>query len=115
MRSPAVALLIAALSLGVSAPASAQAWRNCIPNSMGPGGCDSMGPGGGLSMGPGGGQSMGPGGGLSMGPGGGQSMGPGGGQSMGPGGGQSIMRDRQYGLDPNTMRPYSCSQGGRCY
>jgi len=56
----------------------AQAWKDCVRNSMGPGGCESMGPGGGMSMGPGGGQSMGPGGGQSMGPGGGQSMGPGG-------------------------------------
>lgn len=103
--------LTMALSLGV---AEAQSWRNCTPGSMGPGGCDSMGPGGGQSMGPGGGQSMGPGGGRSMGPGGGQSMGPGGGQSMGPGGGQSMDRDRRLGLDPNTLRPYPCSQGGRC-
>jgi hypothetical protein len=84
----------------------AQAWRDCVPNSMGPGGCESMGPGGGLSMGPGGGQSMGPGGGLSMGPGGGQSMGPGGGLSMGPGGGLAIDRDRSRGLDTRTMRPF---------
>lgn len=26
--------------------ANAQAWRNCVPNSIGPGGCDSIGPGG---------------------------------------------------------------------
>jgi hypothetical protein len=97
-----------------SANVFAQAWRNCIPGSMGPGGCESMGPGGGQSMGPGGGMSMGPGGGMSMGPGGGQSMGPGGGQSMGPGGGQALDRDRTKGLDTNTLRPYPCSQGGRC-
>jgi hypothetical protein len=106
--------LFAAVTLLSSANVMAQAWRNCVPGSMGPGGCESMGPGGGQSMGPGGGQSMGPGGGQSMGPGGGQSMGPGGGQSMGPGGGQSFDRDRTRGLDPNTMRPYPCSQGGRC-
>ncbi len=106
--------VISAVVLFSSANVTAQAWRNCVPGSMGPGGCESMGPGGGQSMGPGGGQSMGPGGGLSMAPGGGQSMGPGGGQSMGPGGGQSFDRDRTRGLDPNTMRPYSCSQGGRC-
>ena len=68
----------------------AQAWRDCVPNSMGPGGCESMGPGGGLSMGPGGGQSIGPGGGLSM----------------GPGGGLAIDRDRSRGLDTRTMRPF---------
>ena len=70
--------------------ASAQAWRNRVPNSIGPGGCDSIGPGGGQSIGPGGGLSIGPGGGLSIGPGGGQSIGPGGGQSIGPGGGQAL-------------------------
>ncbi|MSQ68602.1 MAG: hypothetical protein EXR83_10475 [Gammaproteobacteria bacterium] len=84
----------------------AQAWRDCIPGSIGPGGCDSIGPGGGLSIGPGGGQSIGPGGGLSIGPGGGQSIGPGGGQSIGPGGGQSLLRDRSKGLNPDTLRPY---------
>jgi hypothetical protein len=84
-----------------------QAWRNCVPNSIGPGGCDSIGPGGGQSIGPGGGLSIGPGGGLSIGPGGGQSIGPGGGQSIGPGGGQSLGRDRSRGLDPDTLRPYS--------
>jgi hypothetical protein len=97
-----------------SGDVSAQAWRNCIPNSIGPGGCDSIGPGGGRSIGPGGGGSIGPGGGLSIGPGGGQSIGPGGGQSIGPGGGQSMNRDRSFGLDTNTMRPYPCSAGGRC-
>ena len=62
--------------------ASAQSWRDCVRNSIGPGGCESIGPGGGLSIGPGGGQSIGPGGGLSIGPGGGMSIGPGGGQSQ---------------------------------
>jgi hypothetical protein len=85
---------------------NAQAWRDCIPNSIGPGGCDSIGPGGGRSIGPGGGLSIGPGGGLSIGPGGGQSIGPGGGQSIGPGGGQSLLRDRTRGLNADTMRPY---------
>lgn len=91
--------------------AVAQAWRNCIPNSIGPGGCDSIGPGGGQSIGPGGGMSIGPGGGLSIGPGGGQSIGPGGGQSIGPGGGQAIDRDRSRGLNPDTMRPYDTGIG----
>lgn len=97
-----------------STSADAQAWRDCIPNSIGPGGCDSIGPGGGKSIGPGGGLSIGPGGGLSIGPAGGQSIGPGGGQSIGPNGGQAIDRDRTKGLDPNTMRPYPCNRGGKC-
>lgn len=59
-----------------------QAWRDCIPNSIGPGGCDSIGPGGG------------------------RSIGPGGGQSIGPGGGKSLLRDRTRGLNTDTMRPY---------
>ena len=75
-----------------------QAWRDCVPGSIGPGGCDSIGPGGGQSIGPGGGQSIGPGG--------GQSIGPGGGQSIGPGGGKSLLRDRSRGLNTDTMRPY---------
>ena len=87
-------------------PGQGQAWRNCIPDSIGPGGCDSIGPGGGQSIGPGGGQSIGPGGGLSIGPGGGQSIGPGGGLSIGPGGGLAIDRDRSRGLDTQTMRPF---------
>ncbi len=91
-----------------------RAWRDCVPNSIGAGGCDSIGPGGGRSIGAGGGQSIGPGGGQSIGSGGGQSIGPGGGQSIGPGGGQAMTRDRRFGLDPNTLRPYPCSAGGRC-
>lgn len=90
------------------------AWKLCTPNSIGPGGCDSISPGGGQSIGPGGGQSIGPGGGQSIGPGGGQSIGPGGGQSIAPGGGQSMMRDRRFGLNPDTMRPYTCVEGGPC-
>ena len=90
---------------------SQQAWRDCTPGSIGPGGCDSIGPGGGRSIGPGGGMSIGPGGGLSIGPGGGQSIGPGGGQSIGPGGGKSIMRDRSRGLNTDTMRPYNNPYG----
>lgn len=31
--------------------ANAEAWRDCIPNSIGPGGCDSIGPGGGKALG----------------------------------------------------------------
>ncbi len=85
-----------------SSSAHAQAWRDCIPNSIGPGGCDSIGPGGGQSIGPGGGQSIGPGGGRSIGPGGGQSIGPGGGLSIGPGGGLAIDRDRSRGLSAFT-------------
>lgn len=30
--------------------ANAQSWRDCVPNSIGPGGCDSIAPGGGMSM-----------------------------------------------------------------
>jgi hypothetical protein len=92
--------------MAVPSASSAQAWRNCVPNSIGPGGCESIGPGGGRSIGPGGGQSIGPGGGQSIGPGGGQSIGPDGGRSIGPGGGLSINRDRRYGLNPNTGQPY---------
>jgi hypothetical protein len=44
-------ILIALLLLACGA-ANAQAWRNCVPNSIGPGGCDSIGRGGGLSIGP---------------------------------------------------------------
>jgi hypothetical protein len=99
-------LVCAALLMFCSA-AYAQAWRDCVPNSIGPGGCDSIGPGGGQSIGPGGGQSIGPGGGLSIGPGGGQSIGPGGGQSIGPGGGKALDRDRTRGLNTDTMRPYN--------
>jgi hypothetical protein len=94
------------LVLFLSTTALAQSWRECTPNSIGPGGCDSIGPGGGKSIGPGGGQSIGPGGGLSIGPGGGQSIGPGGGQSIGPDGGKSLTRDRSKGLNTDTMRPY---------
>ena len=72
-------LLVAILACG---SVQAQAWRNCIPDSIGPGGCDSIGPGGG------------------------QSIGPGGGLSIGPGGGLAIDRDRSRGLDPRTMRPF---------
>lgn len=78
--------------------AIAQAWKNCIPGSIAPGGCDSIAPGGG--------KSIAPGGGLSIGPGGGFSIEPGGGQSIGPGGGQALDRNRSRGLDPDTMRPY---------
>lgn len=102
MRNIIVSIIFLA---GVSS-ASAQAWRNCVPNSIGPGGCDSIGPGGGQSIGPGGGQSIGPGGGLSIGQGGGQSIGLGGGQSIAPGGGLAIDRDRTQGLDTRTMRPF---------
>jgi len=89
-------LILAVVAL--SAPLHAQAWRNCTPGSIGPGGCDSIGPGGGRSIGPGGGRSIGPGG--------GQSIGPGGGQSIGPNGGKALNRDRSRGLVPDTLRPY---------
>jgi hypothetical protein len=97
--------LAAVALLALSAlPAHAQAWRNCIQGSIGPGGCDSIGPGGGRSIGPGGGLSIGPGGGLSIGPGGGQSIGPGGGLSIAPGGGLGPDRDWSRGLDPRNLR-----------
>ena len=99
-------ILLFAMVLLTLNSAHAQAWRECIPDSIGPGGCDSIGPGGGQSIGPGGGQSIGPGGGLSIGPGGGQSIGPDGGLSIGPGGGLATDRDRSRGLDPRTMRPF---------
>lgn len=102
MKVIAIAILVTG---AMPSLASAQAWRNCVPNSVGPGGCDSVGPGGGQSVGPGGGQSVGPGGGRSVGPGGGQSVGPGGGRSYGPNGGLSPNRDWKRGLDPNTLRP----------
>lgn len=100
-------VLSAAMAALLAAPgaASAQAWKDCKPNSIGPGGCDSIGPGGGKSIGPGGGQSIGPGGGRSIGPGGGQSIGPGGGRSIGPGGGLGADRNWKRGLDPDTLRP----------
>src|SRR5687768_14090850 len=104
MKIRLVAIALAAASSLPSA-STAQAWRNCVPNSIGPGGCDSIGPGGGQSIGPGGGQSIGPGGGQSIGPNGGQSIGPGGGRSIGPGGGLAVDRDWSRGLDPNTGRP----------
>jgi hypothetical protein len=77
-------LVVLALSVALVTSVQAQAWRDCVRGSIGPGGCESIGPGGGLSIGPGGGQSIGPGGGQSIGPGGGQSIGPGGGQSIRP-------------------------------
>src|SRR5262252_717323 len=95
--------VVVCLLLATTAVADAQAWRNCIPNSIGPGGCNSIGPGGGRSIGPGGGLSVGPGGGLSIGPGGGQSIGPGGGLSIGPGGGLGPDRDWSRGLDPRQI------------
>ena len=83
-----VSLLSLLLLAGWStSPAQAQAWRNCVQGSIGPGGCDSIGPGGGRSIGPGGGQSIGSNGGLSIAPGGG----------LGPD------RDWSRGLDPRTI------------
>lgn len=104
MRIKTILTAIAGLSISVAA--HSQAWRNCVPNSYGPGGCESAGPGGGRSLGPGGGMSFGPGGGMSAGPGGGQSLGPGGGQSMGPGGGLGYDRDKSRGFDTTTMQPF---------
>ena len=89
----------------LAAPVQAQAWLNCVPNSIGPGGCDSIAPGGGKSIAPGGGQSIGPGGGRSIAPGGGQSIAPNGGRSIAPGGGLAPDRNWRRGLDPNTLRP----------
>jgi len=37
-------LAICVVCVLISGTAYAQAWRDCIPNSIGPGGCDSMGP-----------------------------------------------------------------------
>ncbi|RXG87354.1 hypothetical protein EAS62_36040 [Bradyrhizobium zhanjiangense] len=102
MKSVSLTIVLALACLG-AAPANAQAWRNCVQGSIGPGGCDSIGPGGGQSIGPGGGLSIGPGGGLSIGPGGGQSIGPGGGLSIAPGGGLAPDRDWSRGLDPRTI------------
>lgn len=96
-------LLVATATM--SSAAGAQAWRNCVPNSIAPGGCDSIAPGGGRSIAPGGGLSIAPGGGRSIAPGGGQSIAPGGGRSIAPGGGLSLDRDWRRGLDPNTLRP----------
>jgi hypothetical protein len=79
--------------------------EDCIPNSIGPGGCNSIAPGGGSSIAPGGGQSIAPGGGRSIAPGGGQSIGPGGGRSIAPDGGLSSNRNWNRGLDPNTLQP----------
>ena len=105
MTKLSAAMLCALMLQALSSSAFAQAWKDCIPNSIGPGGCDSIGPGGGKSIGPGGGLSIGPGGGLSIGPGGGQSIGPRGGRSIGPDGGLSLQRDWSRGLDPDTLRP----------
>jgi hypothetical protein len=63
MRNLLAAFVLVSLS---TLPANAQAWRNCVQGSIGPGGCDSIGPGGGRSIGPGGGLSIGPEGGLSI-------------------------------------------------
>lgn len=104
-------LMVCAVMTSWPVQLHAQAWRGCIPGSIGPGGCDSIGPGGGRSIGPGGGLSIGPGGGLSIGPGGGQSIGPGGGLSVGPGGGLAMDRDRTRGLDTRTMRPFQNPYG----
>jgi len=98
-------IIAGAASVALVGSANAQAWRNCVPHSVNPGGCDSIAPGGGKSIAPGGGLSIGPGGGKSIGPGGGQSIGPGGGRSIAPGGGLAADRDWRRGLDPNTLRP----------
>jgi hypothetical protein len=103
MKNAAIFALASTALLAWLSSANAQAWRNCIQNSIGPGGCESIGPGGGQSIGPGGGASIGPGGGLSIGPGGGQSIGPGGGLSIGPGGGLGPDRDWSRGVDPRQL------------
>jgi hypothetical protein len=46
MRNLLAAFVLVSLS---TLPANAQAWRNCVQGSIGPGGCDSIGPGGGRS------------------------------------------------------------------
>lgn len=114
-RKTNLALATAFILAATSTAASAQAWKNCIPHSIGPGGCDSIAPGGGKSIAPGGGESIGPGGGRSIGPGGGQSIGPGGGRSIAPGGGLAIDRNWKRGLDPDTLRPapWKSPGGGR--
>jgi hypothetical protein len=77
--SPKIVLASTKMSLCLLAlmplKGQSQTWRNCAPESIGPGGCDSIGPGGG------------------------QSIGPCGGLSIGPGGGLAINRDRSRGLD----------------
>jgi hypothetical protein len=60
------ALVTIFLGVIASTTTQAQGAFKCIPNSIGPGGCDSIGPGGGLSIGLGGGLSIGPGGGRSL-------------------------------------------------
>lgn len=104
MKSLIAGIVGLGLCAAIPFQAEAQAWRTCVPGSMGPGGCESMGPGGGRSMGLGGGESMGPRGGRSMGPGGGGSMGPGGGLSMDPSGGQYIGRDQSHGFSAGQLR-----------
>lgn len=101
--SISVAVVGVAALLG--SPAAAQAWKNCVPGSIAPGGCDSIAPGGGRSIAPGGGLSIGPGGGRSIAPGGGQSIAPGGGRSIAPGGGMALDRNWGRGLHPDTLRP----------
>lgn len=103
MKTVSLIVILGLASL-VSAPANAQAWRNCVQGSIAPGGCESIAPGGGLSIAPGGGQSIAPGGGLSIAPGGGQSIAPEGGLSIAPGGGLGPDRDWSRGLDTRTMR-----------
>lgn len=44
MRGVAIVLAIVG---AVPIAANAEAWRNCVPNSVAPGGRDSVGPGGG--------------------------------------------------------------------
>lgn len=112
MKKAMFAVAAVGVALGIAHADEGRAWKDCTPNSIGPGGCDSIAPGGGMSIGPGGGLSIGPGGGLSIGPGGGQSIAPGGGQYIGPGGGKAIDRDRTRGLDPDTLRPYPEAQSG---
>lgn len=105
-----VEVLVFALLLDYSGASLAQAWRDCIPNSIAPGGCNSIAPGGGASIAPGGGLSIAPRGGMSIGLEGGQSTAPLGGQSIAPGGGQALDRDRSRGLNVDTMRPYGSQE-----
>jgi hypothetical protein len=87
MKMKKIVLLAAFILYSTANVHAGQAWRDCIPGSIGPGGCDSIGPGGG------------------------QSIGPGGGQSIGPGGVKSLLRDRSRGLNTDTMRPYKNPYG----
>lgn len=100
------ALIAASAALMFAGSANAQAWLNCVPGSIAPGGCDSIAPGGGRSIAPGGGESIAPGGGRSIAPGGGLSIAPGGGLDFGPGGGRSPDRNINRGFIPGSTTSF---------